>query len=93
MREKQTVLAAREAVLSKGYQDEVLRASDGGQSTIRTKVYDVVRGTTGWAETHNARGRVNRTFEGAVRSVLYLVLTNTWRKFVDGSELSLDTLV
>lgn len=54
-------LAAREAVVSKGYREEVLRASDGGQTTVRTKVYDECRGTTGWAETHNARGVVNRT--------------------------------
>ncbi|PVI00280.1 oxidoreductase 2-nitropropane dioxygenase [Periconia macrospinosa] len=62
-------LAAREAVVSKGYREEVLRASDGGQSTVRTKVYDFVRGTTGWAESHNARGVVNRTFEDAVRGM------------------------
>ncbi|KAF1953904.1 inosine monophosphate dehydrogenase [Byssothecium circinans] len=55
-------LASKEAVLPKGYQDEVLRAGDGGQTTVRTKVYDHCRGTTGWAETHNARGVVNKTY-------------------------------
>lgn len=59
-------LASHEAVLARGYQNEVLRASDGGQTTVRTKVWDKARGTTGWAETHNGRGIVNRTYADAV---------------------------
>lgn len=59
-------LASHEAVLAKGYQDEVLRASDGGQTTVRTKVWDNARGTTGWAATHNGRGIVNRTYTDAL---------------------------
>jgi nitronate monooxygenase len=62
-------LASHEAVLAKGYQDEVLRASDGGQTTVRTKVWDNARGTTGWAETHNGRGIVNRTYTDALSGV------------------------
>ncbi|KAF3041244.1 hypothetical protein E8E11_004974 [Didymella keratinophila] len=59
-------LASHEAVLAKGYQNEVLRASDGGQTTVRTKVWDNARGTTGWAETHNGRGIVNKTYTDAL---------------------------
>lgn len=59
-------LASYEAQIATGYQLEILRASDGGQSTVRTKVYDTLRGTTGWAETHNARGVVNRSFVDAM---------------------------
>ncbi|KAJ8106480.1 hypothetical protein OPT61_g9509 [Boeremia exigua] len=59
-------LAADEAVIAKGYQDEVLRASDGGQSTVRTKVWDNARGTTGWAGTHNGRGIINKTYTDAM---------------------------
>ncbi|KAF2266400.1 inosine monophosphate dehydrogenase [Lojkania enalia] len=55
-------LASKEANIAKGYQDEILRAADGGQSTVRTKVYDNLRGTTGWAESHNARGVINRSY-------------------------------
>jgi nitronate monooxygenase len=58
-------LASREAQISRGYQNEVLRASDGGQTTVRTKVYDTLRGTN-WAESHNARGIVNRSYVDAV---------------------------
>ncbi|KAF2185032.1 inosine monophosphate dehydrogenase [Zopfia rhizophila CBS 207.26] len=59
-------LASKEASIAKGYQDEVLRASDGGQSTVRTKVYDTVRGTTGWSDAYNARGVVNKSYHDAV---------------------------
>lgn len=60
------LLASPEANISTGYQDEILRASDGGQSTVRTKVYDNLRETTGWAETHNARGMINRSYSDAI---------------------------
>ncbi|KAF2034640.1 oxidoreductase 2-nitropropane dioxygenase [Setomelanomma holmii] len=60
------LLASTEANVSRGYQSEVLRASDGGQTTVRTKVYDKLRGTTGWAESHNARGIVNRSYVDAL---------------------------
>jgi nitronate monooxygenase len=59
-------LACPEANIPRGYQNEILRASDGGQTTVRTKVYDTLRGTTGWAESHNARGIVNRSYFDAV---------------------------
>ncbi|KAJ4370695.1 hypothetical protein N0V83_005216 [Neocucurbitaria cava] len=59
------LLAATEANISRGYQAEILRAQDGGQTTVRTKVYDQLRGTN-WAETHNARGVVNRSYVDAV---------------------------
>ncbi|KAL5379042.1 hypothetical protein DPSP01_008678 [Paraphaeosphaeria sporulosa] len=59
-------LASPEANISKGYRDEILRASDGGQSTARSKVYDNLRGTTGWSETHNARGVINKSYVDAM---------------------------
>ncbi|KAF2831996.1 inosine monophosphate dehydrogenase [Ophiobolus disseminans] len=62
-------LACPEAKIARGYQKEVLRASDGGQSTARTKVYDTLRGTTGWAESHNARGILNQSYWDAVKGM------------------------
>ncbi|KAK7177880.1 2-nitropropane dioxygenase [Paraphaeosphaeria sporulosa] len=59
-------LASHEANISKGYKDEILRASDGGQSTVRTKVYDGLRLTTGWAETYNARGVIDKSYIDAI---------------------------
>ncbi|KAH7244091.1 uncharacterized protein BKA55DRAFT_595307 [Fusarium redolens] len=43
-------LAATEARISKGYQQEIIRAKDGAQCTTRTMLYNHLRGTTGWPE-------------------------------------------
>ncbi|KAF1971421.1 inosine monophosphate dehydrogenase [Bimuria novae-zelandiae CBS 107.79] len=59
-------LAAPEARISHGYRAAILSAVDGGQCTVRTNVYDKLRGTTGWAATHNARGVINRSYSDAV---------------------------
>jgi nitronate monooxygenase len=61
-------LASPEAQIAKGYRNEVLRASDGGQTTRRTKVYDTLRGTN-WAQSHNARGIVNQSYFDAEKGM------------------------
>ncbi|KAF2708565.1 inosine monophosphate dehydrogenase [Pleomassaria siparia CBS 279.74] len=60
------LLASKEAKIAKGYQDEVLRAKDGGQTTVRSKVYDNLRGTTGWSDSYNARGIINNSYTDAM---------------------------
>lgn len=58
-------LASREATIAKGYQGAVLQASDGGISTIRSSVYDTLRGTTEWPPQYGGRGIVNASFRDA----------------------------
>jgi nitronate monooxygenase len=58
-------LASKEAVIAKGYQSEILRAKDGGQTTIRSKLYDNLRGTTGWGESYDGRGIINKSYRDA----------------------------
>lgn len=55
------MLACQEAVIAPGYQKEILRARDGGINTVKTKVYDAVRGITGWPKKYDARGLANQT--------------------------------
>lgn len=55
-------LATHEANIAEGYQDAVLSAKDGGANTVRTDVYDQLRGTTGWPAKFNGRGIVNQSF-------------------------------
>ncbi|KAM0430952.1 hypothetical protein ACHAPT_005586 [Fusarium lateritium] len=55
-------LAATETRISKGYQQEVVRASDGAQCTTRTMLYNHLRGTTGWPEQYSPRGIVNQSW-------------------------------
>ncbi|KAJ4321716.1 hypothetical protein N0V84_005149 [Fusarium piperis] len=55
-------LAATEARINKGYQQEVVRASDGAQCTTRTMLYNHLRGTMGWPEQYSPRGIVNQSW-------------------------------
>ncbi|KAK6501979.1 hypothetical protein TWF481_009798 [Arthrobotrys musiformis] len=64
-------LAAEEAVIRKGYQDAVLRAVDGGNSTVRTDVYDKLRGTVGWPEGYGGRGVVNLSYADALQGISF----------------------
>jgi nitronate monooxygenase len=58
-------LASEEAQVAKGYQNDVIRVGDGGVSTVRSKVYDSLRGTTGWPDHYGGRGIINESFMDA----------------------------
>ncbi|KAJ5294611.1 hypothetical protein N7508_009432 [Penicillium antarcticum] len=55
-------LAASETRISRGYQNEVVRASDGAASTTRTLLYNHLRGTFGWPEEYSPRTIFNKSF-------------------------------
>lgn len=55
-------LACKEATIAKGYQHDVLDKKDGGVSTVRTMVYDCLRGTTDWPERYDGRGIINQSY-------------------------------
>ena len=59
-------LASEEASIAKGYRDDVLKSSDGGVRTVRSKVYDTLRGTTGWPDRYGGRGIINESYMDAV---------------------------
>ncbi|KAL2866777.1 nitronate monooxygenase [Aspergillus lucknowensis] len=59
-------LASSEAAIASGYQAEVPRASDGGISTVRSTVYDRVRGILSWPARYDGRGIINRSYIDAV---------------------------
>ncbi|KAF7547579.1 hypothetical protein G7Z17_g7626 [Cylindrodendrum hubeiense] len=56
------MLAATETRISKGYQNEILRATDGAASTVRTQLYNHLRGTFGWPEQYSPRGLINKSW-------------------------------
>ncbi|PKY01345.1 inosine monophosphate dehydrogenase [Aspergillus campestris IBT 28561] len=55
-------LAAREARISRGYQNEVVRAADGAVATTRTLLYNHLRGTFGWPQEYSPRTIINRSY-------------------------------
>lgn len=56
------LLATPEANITKGYRDEIIRANDGGPNTVRSSVYDTLRGTTEWPERYGGRGVINQSY-------------------------------
>jgi nitronate monooxygenase len=54
-------LASTEARIKKGYQQEIVRATNGAKSTTRTTLYNQLRGTN-WPEQYASRGIVNKTW-------------------------------
>ncbi|EAT78017.1 hypothetical protein SNOG_14477 [Parastagonospora nodorum SN15] len=63
-------LASTEARIKKGYQAEIVRATDGAKSTKRTTLYNQLRGTN-WPDQYAPRGIVNRTWHDHQAGVPY----------------------
>lgn len=55
-------LASNEARIRRGYQDEILRVSDGAVMTTRTLLYNHLRGTFGWPPEYSPRTVINKSF-------------------------------
>ena len=55
-------LASFEARISRGYQDEIVRATNGGVATTRTLLYNQLRGTVGWPKNYSPRTIINRSY-------------------------------
>ena len=64
-------LAAHEANIAQGYRDDVVKATDGGQTTERTKLYDQLRGTTDWPSEYGGRGVLNQSYHDAVNGMSF----------------------
>jgi nitronate monooxygenase len=52
-------LSASETVLHPNWRAEVLRARDGGQGTVKSMLFDELRGPSIWPEGYDGRGLVN----------------------------------
>lgn len=63
------LLATHEANIASGYRDHIIAASDGGQKTVRTQLYNHLRGTTDWPEDFDARGLSNASWRDHERGM------------------------
>lgn len=57
-----TFLATPEAEIAQGYRQAVVDSGDGGVSTVRSRVYDSLRGTDFWPARFGGRGVVNQSW-------------------------------
>jgi nitronate monooxygenase len=64
-------LACPESNMAKGYQDAVLKASDGGVNTARGKLYDRLRGTTDWPARYGGRSVLNESWHDAAKGMRF----------------------
>ncbi|KAK5000393.1 hypothetical protein LTR66_000750 [Elasticomyces elasticus] len=55
-------LAAKETIIHPGYRTAVLAATDGGQSTVRAKIFDELRGPNIWPVLYDGRGLVTESY-------------------------------
>jgi nitronate monooxygenase len=55
-------LAAEETVISEGFRRGILETRDGGQNTVRDKVFDETRGDNVWPVDYNGRSVVTETY-------------------------------
>ncbi|KAL3463777.1 hypothetical protein BJX64DRAFT_298750 [Aspergillus heterothallicus] len=62
-------LASSEANIAHGYQDEVIRVSDGGATSVRSTVYDRVRGILDWPTRYDGRGIINKSYTDAMNGM------------------------
>lgn len=53
-------LAAKEAGIAKGWQNEIIRVKDGGTTTKRSTLCDRLKETVGWPEHYDGRAIVNK---------------------------------
>jgi nitronate monooxygenase len=62
-------LCTPEANIKTGYQEAILSATDGGQTTVRTQLYNHLRGTTNWPAGFDARAIVNASWRDHLAGV------------------------
>ena len=61
--------APETTVPHKGYLNAILEAKDGGQSTVRAKVFDELRGPNIWPVLFDGRGIVTESYTDHVNGV------------------------
>ncbi|OCL14314.1 inosine monophosphate dehydrogenase [Glonium stellatum] len=62
-------LAAKETIVHRKYRAALLDAKDGGQNTVRSKIFDELRGPNIWPEAYDGRSLVTDSYTDHVNGV------------------------
>ncbi|KIX92077.1 uncharacterized protein Z520_12231 [Fonsecaea multimorphosa CBS 102226] len=62
-------LAAKETKVPPGYRELLLAARDGAQSTVRSKLFDNVKGPNIWPDAYDGRSLVTESYADYVRGI------------------------
>ncbi|CCX06970.1 hypothetical protein FPQ18DRAFT_401273 [Pyronema domesticum] len=56
------LIVAEESEAEEGFRELVIKTRDGGRGTVRTRIYDTLRGTGSWPEGWDGRAIINDSF-------------------------------
>jgi nitronate monooxygenase len=73
-------VATEESEAKEGFKKLMVRQGDGGVRTVRTRVFDEVRGTGFWPAEYGGRGVANESWREYERGVSVRVLEDRYRK-------------
>ncbi|KAJ9605640.1 hypothetical protein H2200_009489 [Cladophialophora chaetospira] len=79
-------LAANETNAPPGYRELVLAARDGAQATVRSKLFDNVKGPNIWPEAYDGRSLVTESYNDHVRGVDIDQVREVHNKAVTGED-------
>ncbi|KIX04554.1 uncharacterized protein Z518_05424 [Rhinocladiella mackenziei CBS 650.93] len=79
-------LAAKETAVPPGYRDLVLAARDGGMSTVRSKLFDNVKGPNIWPEEYDGRSLVTKSYMEHVQGVAIEEIREKHNEAVKGAD-------
>jgi nitronate monooxygenase len=79
-------LATPEARINPGYQRAILASHDGGQTTVRTQLYNHLRGQTNWPEQYDARGLINASWRDHMAGMSFEQNKELHNKAVENGE-------
>ena len=63
------LVATTESEAAEGFKRLIVKTEDGGANTVRTRLYDRLRGTGGWPGEYNGRVLINDTWKEHVAGV------------------------
>lgn len=80
------LIATPESEAHEKFKELLVSTSDGGQHTVRTRVYDEIRGTGGWPEIFGGRAIANKTYEDHENGVPRETIVERYNKAVQEND-------
>ena len=79
-------LVSSECVLHPRYREAILNARDGGQATVRTKVFDELRGPNIWPEPYDGRAIRNESWRDMHSGTDLVEIRRRYAEAADGED-------
>ncbi|KAF8475725.1 putative oxidoreductase, partial [Kalaharituber pfeilii] len=80
------LIATVESEAHDGFKELLVNTEDGGQNTVRTRLYDELRGTGGWPKQYNGRAVVNESYRDEEKGVKREVNRERYERAVEEND-------